>query len=264
MPQLQTRSNAMMSVKEQKPAEPKPEKPSITEKEEEMFDKQPKIKLDEDRRIIDEETQKVDMTITPTPEEIQNEEFVEEVVEKPKKKKKECSEKLKAHLARCREASLAKRRAKKAEKEKAKSQPTPQPTPQPQSNYCIDYDRIINGVSNSLYSRFGLDEPEMPPPTPVQRVQPQPVVNEQLKYQQSRLEQPTINKQMLLEYEKKIRQDERERMKKERQAELDKTYKSKGMHILKNGIPTGNPRSHMQTPAPNPNNPFANAFGRRF
>tara|TARA_S200002703_G_C3764474_1_gene235357 strand:- start:355 stop:1173 length:819 start_codon:yes stop_codon:yes gene_type:complete len=272
MPQLQNRQNAMMPVKEEKPSVKINDKPNISEKEDEMFNKEPKIKLDENRRIIDNETQNVDMSITAPVQELQSEEFVEPVVEpvKKKKEKKPCSDKLKAHLQRCREKSLASRRAKKSEKSKPVDIPK-NPTPQPVvNNNNIDYDKIISGVSNTLYSRFGFDEPQYKPTQNLQINQPQNTIQKQtvntnhLDYQQQRLNQPTVNKKMLLEYEKKIRQDERERIKKEREAELSQSYKSKGMQVLKNGIPT-----HRKKDIQIPNNgtqinPFANAFGRRF
>jgi len=258
MPQLQNRKNAFMEVQEPTPEpELQIEKPSITEQEEEMF-------------------------IKPPPKEEPEKDIKEDIIEqpeKPTKKKKPCSDKLKQHLKKCRETSLAKRRAKAKNKEPVKrhedENPPQQPIQQPiqqqqQQNFSLDYDKIINGVTNSLYSKFGLDEPDMPPPTPQPQPnypaqpKPQPSYNHpnmaQLNYQQSRLEQPTINKQMLLEYEKKIRQDERERVKKERQIELDKTYKSKGMNILKNNIPTHRKQDIQPR---NTDNPFFNAFGRR-
>ena len=157
MPQLQSRSNAMMPVKSQKPTqkvEEKPEKEPITEKEEEIFNKEPRIKLDENRRIIDEtetqETQNIDMTIIPPAQELQKPEVVEQVVEpvKKKKEKKPCSDKLKAHLQRCREKSLATRRAKKEQKSKPIDIPKPAPTPQPVSQ-GIDYDRIIQSMKEN-------------------------------------------------------------------------------------------------------------------
>jgi hypothetical protein len=260
MPQLQNRKNAFMEVQEPKP-EPQIEKSSITEQEDEMF-------------------------IKPPPKEEPEKDIKEVIIEQPekqvKKAKKPCSDKLKAHLAKCRETSLAKRRAKAKNKEPVKRHETENPlqsnneTLKPivpektNNNFTLDYDKIINGVTNSLYSKFGLDEPDIPPPTPQPQPnypaqpKPQPSYNHpnqaQLNYQQSRFEQPTINKQMLLEYEKKIRQDERERVKRERQIELDKTYKSKGMNVLKNNIPTH--RKHDIQPR-NTDNPFFNAFGRR-
>ena len=217
MPQLQSRSNAMMNVKPQPTQKVEPEKPPITEKEEEIFIKEPKIKLDENRRIIDQEqtqvTQNIDMTITPPAQELQTEEFVEQVVEpvKKKKEKKPCSDKLKAHLQRCREKSLATRRAKKEQKSKPIDIPKPQPVSQPQpTSQGIDYDRIISGVSNTLYSRFGFDEPQyQPPPQPTQSLRIQQPVQQQPQ-------RPVVNHQeeqrrMLLDYEKKIREDERKR-----------------------------------------------------
>lgn len=260
MPQLQNRQNALMTVQEPTPEpELQIEKPSITDQEDEMFIKPP----------VEENKEEIKEVIIEEPE-------------KQTKKKKPCSDKLKAHLAKCRETSLAKRRAKAKNKEQIKRHETENP---PQSNietlkpivpektnnnFTLDYDKIINGVTNSLYSKFGLDEPDIPPPTPQPQPnypaqpKPQPSYNHpnqaQLNYQQSRLEQPTINKQMLLEYEKKIRQDERDRIKKEKQQELDKTYKSKGMSILRNGMPTHRP--HDIQPRNN-DNPFFNAFGRR-
>lgn len=281
MPQLQSRSNAMMTVKPpqptQKVVEEKTEKPPITEKEEEIFNKEPKIKLDDNRRIIDQETPNIDMTITPTPQELHTQEVVEEFVEpvkKPKKEKRPCSDKLKAHLQRCREKSIATRRAKKEQKSKPIDIPTPQSQPVVNNNN-IDYDRIISGVSNSLYSRFGFDEPQyQPPPTPTQTLrvqQPQKVVQEQLNYQQTRLQDPPkqVNheqeqRKMLMDYEKKIREDERKRIKEEREKELNKSYKSKGMNVLKNGMPTHRKRD-INIPNNGGNiNPFQNAFGRRF
>ena len=248
MPQLQNRKNAFIEVQEPTP-EPQIEKPSITDQENEMFIKPPK-----------KEEEQIE---------------VKEEPEKPTKKKKPCSDKLKAHLAKCRETSLAKRRAKAKNKEPVKrheaENPPQQPIQQPiqqhnNNNFSLDYDKIINGVTNSLYSKFGLDEPDIPPPQPTHPAQPKPQPSNnhpnmaQLNYQQSRLEQPTINKQMLLEYEKKIRQDERERVKRERQIELDKTYKSKGMNVLKNNIPT---HRNQDIQPRNNDNPFFNAFGRR-
>jgi hypothetical protein len=265
MPQLQSRTNAMMAVKPQQPTQKvveTSEKPPITEKEEEIFNKEPKIKLDKNRRIVDEEqtqeTQNIDMTIVPPAQELHTEEVVEEVVQpvKKKKEKKPCSDKLKAHLARCREKSLATRRAKKNEKSKPidiPKPPAPTPQPQPQSHQGIDYDRIISGVSNSLYSRFGFDEPEYQPPP-----QQPPPQQRQVQFQQPQQDQ----RQMLLDYEKKIREDERKRMKAEKEAELSKTYKSKGMNVLKNGMPTHRKRD-LQVPQTG-SNPFANAFGRRY
>ena len=254
MPQLQNRQNAFIEVQEPKP-EPQIEKPSITDQEDEMF-------------------------IKPPPKEEPNEDIKEVIIEepeKPTKKKKPCSDKLKAHLAKCRETSLAKRRAKAKNKEQVKRHETENPPQQPikqpiqqhnNNNFSLDYDKIINGVTNSLYSKFGLDEPDIPPSTPQPNYPAQPKPQSsynhpnqaQLNYQQSRFEQPTINKQMLLEYEKKIRQDERERVKRERQIELDKTYKSKGMNILKNNIPTHRKQDIQPR---NNDNPFFNAFGRR-
>lgn len=243
MPQLQNRQNALLTVQEPTP-EPQIEKSSITDQEDEMF-------------------------VKPQVEE--NKEEIKEVIieepEKQTKKKKPCSDKLKAHLAKCRETSLAKRRAKAKNKEQIKRH-EPEQTNQPtqNNNFTLDYDKIINGVTNSLYSKFGLDEPDIPEPQPTHPAQPKPQPSNnhpnmaQLNYQQSRFEQPTINKQMLLEYEKKIRQDERDRIKKEKQQELDKTYKSKGMSILRNGMPTH--RQHDIQPRNN-DNPFFNAFGRR-
>ena len=68
---------------------------------------------------------------------------------------------------------------------------------------------------------------------------------------------------MLLDYEKKIREDERKKMKEEREKELSKSYKSKGINILKNGVPTHRKRD-LNIPPTNNANPFANAFGRRY
>tara|TARA_R100000655_G_scaffold9704_2_gene24012 strand:+ start:223 stop:1047 length:825 start_codon:yes stop_codon:yes gene_type:complete len=274
MPKLQNRANAMMSVKQpqptQKVVEEKPEKPPITEKEAEIFNKEPKIKLDDNRDLETQETQNIDMTITPPTEELHTQEFVEEYVEpvKKKKEKKPCSDKLKAHLQRCREKSLATRRARKEQKSKPIDIPKPAPTQPVVNNNNIDYDRIISGVSNSLYSRFGLDEPDyQPPPQPTQslRIQQQPQqVNQQrqVHFQQQQVNQQEQQRKMLLDYEKKIREDERKKIKEERERELNKTYKSKGMNVLKNGMPTHRKRD-MNIPINNAN-PFANAFGRRY
>ena len=259
MPKLQNRANAMMSVKPPQPTPKVEEKPPITEQENEIFNKEPKIKVDQDRRIVDSVTENIDMSITPPTQELQTEEFVEPVVEvveqpKPKKEKKPCSDKLKAHLQRCREKSLATRRAKKEQKSKPIDIPKPQPVTQPVSQ-GIDYDRIISGVSNSLYSRFGFDEPEYQPQPVQQRVVQQPI--------QPRVDPQQQQRQMLLDYEKKIREDERKKMKEEREKELSKSYKSKGMNILKNGMPTHRKRD-INIPPTNNANPFANAFGRRY
>ena len=276
MPKLQSRSNAMMSVKPTQPTqkveEEKPEKPPINQQEEEIFNKEPKINVDENRRIVGDVAQNIDMTITPTPQEIHNEEVVEQVEEvvepvKKKKEKKPCSDKLKAHLQRCREKSLATRRAKKEQKSKPIDIPKPAPTPQPQSHQGIDYERIISGVSNTLYSRFGFDEPQhQPPPTPTQTLRVQQPVQQQrqVQFQQQQVNHAEQQRKMLMDYEKKIREDERKRMKEEREKELSKTYKSKGMQVLKNGMPT-----HRKKDINIPNNggninPFQNAFGRRF
>jgi hypothetical protein len=272
MPKLANRNNAMPAI--QTPAsQPEPQKPSIAETTADAFDKEPKqrIQLDENRRIIDNEedqndTQNIDMSIAEIP---QTETQPIDIPQKQKKEKKPCSDKLKAHLARCREKSLAKRRANKAQAQQNKTAAAPAPDQAKPVEYknvnqsqSIDYDRIINGVSNSLYSRFGLDEPEyQPPPQPVAQ-QRQPVQQQpQRSFHQPHAPPPQQDqRQMLMEYEKKIREDERKRIKAERQAELDRTYKSKGMSVLKNGIPTHRSNTNFNN---NNTNPYANAFGRR-
>jgi hypothetical protein len=99
------------------------------------------------------------------------EESVEEEIEQipqvapPKKQKRPCTDKMKAHLARCRE--LAK---EKKAKIKAAKAPPPQPMQVPQrpttnwipdnsppqqrptTNVAIDYDRIINGLAGRMNS----------------------------------------------------------------------------------------------------------------
>ena len=116
-------------------------------------------------------------------------EVVQEVVQKPKKekKKREASDKLREHLAKARAKSLETRRRNKELKQqklaeaneqikqsKTKSKPIdiPQPTqppPQKQStNFEIDYDRIINGLSQKLVNDYELNTP-----APIQKPEPQ-------------------------------------------------------------------------------------------
>ncbi len=248
MPKLANRSGAMPKIQPPppEPTEPTPEvveKPSITESTADAFDQSGKEKniVVKDEETIEEDV--IPQTQTEPTEPID--------IPKQKKQKKPCSDKLKAHLARCREISLAKRRSNKNTTPKTVATPTPppQPKPQPQSHSSIDYDRIINGVSNSLYSRFGLDEPSHVPPQPQVRFHEQP-----------RPPPRQSQEEMLKEYEKKIREDERNRKKAERQAELDRTFKSKGMNVLKNGMPTHHRNTNMHN---NVTNPYAGAFGRR-
>ena len=268
MPKLANRNNAMPSIQTQ-PPQSEPQKPNIAETTADAFDKEPKqrIQLDENRRIIDNEvdqndTQNIDMSIAEVPPPQTETQPID--IPKPKKQKKPCSDKLKAHLARCREKSLAKRRANKtqAPMEQAQARASPPPTKPTEyknvnQSQTIDYDRIISGVSNSLYSRFGLDEPDHIPPPQRQPVQQQP----QRSFHQPHAPPPQQDqRQMLIDYEKKIREDERNRIKAERQAELDRTFKSKGMSVLKNGVPTHRSNTNMNN---NNTNPYANAFGRR-
>ena len=109
---------------------------------------------------------------------------------KKQKKKRECSDKLRAHLAAARAKSLATRKKNaelkkqklaeaetqiKQEKQK-KTQPPPQgtpeptqPPPKPTSNSLeIDYDKIIYGVSKRLVEDYDLN-----PPPPIQKPEPQ-------------------------------------------------------------------------------------------
>lgn len=100
----------------------------------------------------------------PTVEEEEEEQIPQ--VAPPKKQKRPCTDKMKAHLARCRE--LAKE--KKAKIKAAKAPPPPQPMQVPQrpttnwlpddappqqrpsTNVNIDYDRIINGLAGRMNS----------------------------------------------------------------------------------------------------------------
>ena len=276
MPKLANRNNAMPTVQPPAPTEPEPQKPSIAESTADAFDKESKQKITDY-----EEENNIDMSISEIPP-AQTEPI--DIPQKQKKPKKPCSDKLKAHLARCREKSLAKRRANKAQPKSTRQeqvqpvQPTQavQPIKEKPAEYknvnqsqSIDYDRIINGVSQSLYSRFGLDEPDHQPPphqpthvTHVTQRQPTPFHHQPISQPThvTHAVQQKSQKEMLIEYEKKIREDERNRMKAERQTELDRTFKSKGMAVLKNGMPTHRGSTNVNN---NNNNPYANAFGRR-
>ena len=89
-------------------------------------------------------------------------------IPKKEKKKRVASDKLKAHLAIAREKSLATRKKNKEAKLQQKNlvkevvvkevvkETLPPPT---QSNFTIDYEKIIEGVSNRLMKDF-----EEPPP----------------------------------------------------------------------------------------------------
>ena len=89
----------------------------------------------------------------------------------PVKKKRACSDKMKAHLANCREKARQKKEAMKASKQVTQAPPSQapprqvsEPIPIPQAQPAgsphgqpvarqpagVDYDRIINGVSNRL------------------------------------------------------------------------------------------------------------------
>ena len=140
---------------------------------------------------------------------------IEEVVEqqeqviKKEKKKRVASDKLKEHLAKAREKSLQTRRRNKAlkqqklaeaneqiqsEKKKSKvekvvEQPTSlhkeeekppikQTTP---FNYEIDYDKIINGVSNRLMKNFEIEEE---PPQQPQYIQKPVKTEEQIRQEE--------------------------------------------------------------------------------
>lgn len=280
MPKLANRNNAMPAVKPPPTEQVEPQKPSIAEKTADAFDKEvkpkQKVELDENRRIINEEddmtvNKNIDMSISEIPP---AQTLPTEPIDIPQKKKqkKPCSDKLKAHLARCREKSLAKRRANKTQAPIEKAQARASPPPQKPTEYknvnqsqTIDYERIINGVSNSLYSRFGLEEPDMTPPPQknehMQRAAPQPQRSFHQPHAPPPQQQPPQKSQreLLIEYEKQIREDERKKVKAERQAELDRTFKSKGMQILKNGVPTHRTQGFKQEQV----NPYANAFGRR-
>jgi len=265
MPTLATRTNAM---------------PKIVVKPPEEFVEEPQREMPAEKEIFDKSKKEEPETLEPVEPEVEfNQPPVETIVEPTTKKKKPCSDKLKAHLQRCREKSLAKRR----ESAKMKQQESkPEQYKNINQSQSIDYDKIISGVSDSLFSRFGLDEPPPPPQVQQQAPPPQPIESKikQMNYQQTRFEQPppqqrqpqvqqqrpnqnyeAEQRKMLMDYEKKIREDERNRLKIERQKELDKTYKSKGMNVLRNGMPTH--RSKEKGSSSNIN-PYSSFFGKRF
>jgi hypothetical protein len=152
--------------------EPQVEAPKELPKTEEVFQVE---KVEEPKEVVE---------VKQEPQEV-----IQEVIqEKPKKEKKKrvASDKLREHLAKARAKSLETRRRNKELKQqklaeaneqikqsKTKSKPIdiPQPTQAPQpkqsTNFEIDYDRIINGLSQKLVNDYELNTP-----APIQKPEP--------------------------------------------------------------------------------------------
>ena len=138
--------------------------------EEEVFDKTKKVEKVEKVEEVEKVTQAEEVTAQAEPIPIP----------KKEKKKRVASDKLKAHLAIAREKSLATRKKNKEAKLQQKNlvkevvkETLPPPTPT-QSNFTIDYEKIIEGVSNRLMKDF-----EEPAPQPPPRQIRQPIIQEQ-------------------------------------------------------------------------------------
>jgi len=158
---METRKNILMDVSPKPVArEPTPPPPEPVPTEQDIFKKR--------------QEESVEETVPQ----------ISEPVAPPKKQKRACSDKMKAHLAKCREKASAKKLAARQAKERAQPpkqeqyiQSAPIDIPQhiPQE---IDYDKIINGVS-------------------------------------ARMSKQREEDQYIADYEQSIRQDEREKAKKE-------------------------------------------------
>lgn len=135
---METRKNILMDVSPKPVArEPTPPPPEPKPTEQDIFKKR-------ELESVEEELPQISEPVAP-----------------PKKQKRPCSDKMKAHLSKCREKALAK---KKAVKESQRQPPPPKaqeqrqeykPIPQAQAqNYgSIDYDKIISGVSDRMYKK---------------------------------------------------------------------------------------------------------------
>jgi len=170
---METRKNILMDVSPKPVArEPTPPPPEPVPTEQDIFKKRQEESVDKPQgagmSLRDHET---------VPQ-------ISEPIAPPKKQKRACSDKMKAHLAKCREKASAKKLAARQAKERAQPpkqeqyiQSAPIDIPQhiPQE---IDYDKIINGVS-------------------------------------ARMSKQREEDQYIADYEQSIRQDEREKAKKE-------------------------------------------------
>lgn len=201
--------NKLPQLDPQSLEEEQPPQPKLPPKEEEVFNKvvatgqSPTVKVEE---VVEQQE-----PVT---------EVVEQVVKK-EKKKRVASDKLKEHLAKARAKSLETRRRNKAlkqqklaeanqqiqsEKKKNKTvkvveepttlhreeqkPPIKQTTP---FNYEIDYDKIINGVSNRLMKNFEIEEEQPQQPQYIQKPEP-----------------PQQNYHKPIKTEQQIRQEERD------------------------------------------------------